>query len=455
MLQRKVYQKLLDWKGRKHKPLVISGQRQVGKTFIIREFAKKEYSNYIEINLAKGPEERSIFEGSLSVDSILKRINVIFPGVDVAPGETLLFFDEIHECDSAYSSLKHFYDDGRFDVIASGSLLGVKMLNVGDSVDGPSHLIPLGYEECIRMYALDFEEFLWAKGISTKIIDELKSNIRELIAIDGPILKKVNEFFREFMIVGGMPESVSEFIDTGQFTGVKTILNELNSGCIGDINRYNAGIDIIKTMECYESLPDQLAESNKKFMYSRIRNEQSRKAADRYSENLLWIKGAGYGNFCYAVNDLSLPLRSKRNSFKVYVSDTGLLVNLYGDNCLKAIYRGDYSYNLGSIAENVVAECLMKSGYVPRYHSVQKGPKRMELDFVVETGDGICVIEVKSGKDRTAPSIFKVDTFYDVARKFMLSDENIHVDDSGTVHLPMFASAFFRELEPVWDGPVL
>ena len=455
MLRRKVYDALIEWKGRAHKPLVISGQRQIGKTYIVREFASREYDGCLEINLSTNPDTRDLFKGDLSVDAIIKRMNVMFPGKPITPGKTLLFFDEIQECMAAYSSLKSFSDDKRFDVIASGSLLGIMMPNIGGSPDEPGLLTPLGYEECMTMYALDFEEFLWAKGVPEDSIGYLKSCIRDRIPIDEVILQSINSYFREFMVVGGMPASVSAFIESGQFTGSIRTLNELNSVCIADINRYNKGIDIVKTLECFDSIPDQLSESNKKFRYSRIRGEKSRKAADRYMENLLWIRGAGYGNFCYAAKDLALPLKSKRDQFKVYLSDTGMLVNRYGENCLKAVYSGTYRYNLGAVAENAVAEGLMKSGYMPRYYSITKGPKRMELDFVVETGDGICVIEVKSGKDRDSPSISKVSQFYDVARRIMLSEENIRIDEKGMEHYPLFAACFFRETEPPWDGPAL
>ena len=455
MLKRKIYDTLMEWKGRKHKSLVISGQRQIGKTFIIREFAKQEYDNILELNFAENPNDKEIFIGSLSTDSIIQRISVSYLSIDIVPGRTLIFLDEIQDCQEAYSSLKYFTDDGRYDVIASGSLLGIKMPNLSDSEDEPNVLLPMGYEECITMYALDFEEFLWAKGIKEDIINDVKKRIRDGKKIDDVILDRFNGYFREYMITGGMPDSVSAFIETGTFTSVNRVLRDLNQSCLKDINRYNTGIDVLKTTECYESIPDQLSESNKKFMYSRIKGEGSRKAADRYEKNILWIKGAGYGNFCYAVKDMAPPLKSKRYHFKIYQSDTGMLINRYGENCLKAIYKNDMSYNIGAIAENAVAEGLMKSGYLPRFHSVSKGKNHMELDFVVETGDGLCAIEVKSGKDRNAPSLSKAMRTYKIDRTIMLSNENIYIDDNGVEHFPLFTACFFRELEPEWDGPAL
>ncbi len=451
MLRRKIYQKLLEWKGRPHKPLVITGQRQVGKTYIVREFARNEYASFLEINFAENPQDRMIFDGSLSPEKLIARLSVSYPGIDIVPGGTLIFLDEIQDCMGAYASLKYLSDTG-MDVIASGSLLGVRMPGVQSGSDA---LIPLGYTESHTMYSMDFEEFLWARGVSEAVISGIRGCIRDCEPIDDVILDRISSYHREFMAVGGMPASVEAFVDSGNFTGSRRILSELNLRCTQDINRYNSGIDILKTAECYDSIPDQLAEANKKFMYSRIRGEGSRRAADRYSENLLWIKGAGYGNFCYAAADVSLPLKSRRDSFKIYQSDTGMLVSRYGEACLKAVYEGRGDYNNGAIAENAVAEALMKEGYSPRYYSVTKGANHMELDFLVETGDGICAIEVKSGKDRTAPSIGKARTIYDIARCIFLENGNIRRDADGMEHYPLFAASFFRELEPAWDGPAL
>jgi len=208
MLRRKIYDVLAEWKGRRHKALVISGQRQVGKTYIVREFAKAEYDNIMELNFAENPQDREIFEGSLSADSIIARMSVSYPDIDINPGRTLIFLDEIQDCQEAYASLKYFTDDGRYDVIASGSLLGIRMPNISDSEDDPDVLIPMGYEECLTMYALDFEEFLWAKGIKESIISEVKECIRRKRPMDDVVLDRFNGYYREFMITGGMPESV-------------------------------------------------------------------------------------------------------------------------------------------------------------------------------------------------------------------------------------------------------
>lgn len=451
MLERKIYKKLLEWKNRKHKCLVVTGQRQVGKTYIINAFAKAEYEHYVYINLDESPELRELFEGNTTAQELIRKLSLVFGKDSIVEGSTLIFIDEIQECDRAYSSLKQFTIYEKIDVIASGSLLGVAIPQDGDR---KKPLIPMGYEETLRLHPLDFEEFLWAKKMPLESIEDLRSCIRNKRPIEKTLLSRMTKLFREFMIVGGMPEAVDAYVSSEDFRSVEPILKEISSTCIRDINRYNEGIDRLKTMECFESIPNQLSESNKKFMYSRIKGEKSRRAADRYMENLLWIKDAGYGNFCHGLEQPALPLKKyiKRDSFKVYLSDTGMLLHMYGNKAMAAIYEGDSSYNMGAVAENIVAECLVKNGMEPAYYRKDKGSARMELDFVLEFWDGVAVIEVKSGKDRTAPSIGSVKKHFDVARRIVLGTENIYVDGDGMEHYPMFAAAFIRDMDPEPPG---
>ncbi len=446
VLERKIYRDLLEWKNRKHKCLVVTGQRQVGKTYIINAFAKAEYEHYVYMNLDERPQLRDIFEGDVTAQEMMKRLTLVFGKDSIVEGSTLIFIDEIQECDRAYSSLKQFTIYGKIDVIASGSLLGI---TVPQDRGDRKTLMPMGYEEIIRMHPLDFEEFLWAKNIPRESIEELRSCIRGKMPVEKNLFSRMTELFREFMVVGGMPEAVDAYVSSNDFRSVEPVLEEISATCIRDINRYNEGINRIKTMECFESIPYQLSDSNKKFMYSRINGEKSRRAADRYMENLLWIKDAGYGNFCYGLEQPALPLKKyvKRDSFKVYLSDTGLLLHMYGDKAKMAAYSGDGSYNMGAAAENMVAECLVKNGMEPAYYRKDKGSGRMELDFVLEFWDGVAVIEVKSGKDRTAPSIGSVKNRFDVARRIILETDNIYVDGEGIEHYPVFAAAFIRDMD--------
>lgn len=205
-MKRKIYARLAEWKSRKHKPLVVSGQRQVGKTFIIKEFAANNYEHTITLNFAENPDYCDYFKGSISADSILKRMSVSYPGFALVPGKTLIFLDEIQECQEAVASLKYLAGDERFDVIASGSMLGIRMPNLSDGSEGKGILQPMGYEERLTMTSLDFEEFLWAKGIPVEAISDVKNAIRRKEPIDESVLQGMNAHFRDYMIVGGMPE---------------------------------------------------------------------------------------------------------------------------------------------------------------------------------------------------------------------------------------------------------
>ncbi len=452
MIERKIYRTLLEWKNRKHKCLVVTGQRQVGKTFIIDAFAKAEYEHYVYINFEDSPEMKELFDGDTAAAEMIKKLTLRFGADSIADGSTLLFFDEIQECGRAYSSLKQFTEYGKIDVIASGSMLGV---GIPWNSGGDEPLMPLGYQETVVMHPVDFEEFLWAMKMPKDSVGEVRACIRDRRPIEETLFARTAALFREYMIVGGMPEAVEAYVSANDFRPAGAVLREINALCIRDINRYNSGIDRIKTAECFESIPYQLAESNKKFMYSRIRGGRSRRSAERYMENLLWIKGAGYGVFCYGLEQPALPLKKYvlRDSFKVYLSDTGLLLDMYGDKAKMAVYSGDGSYNMGAVAENAVASEMVKAGLEPMYYRRDKGEGRMELDFVLEFWDGVAVIEVKSGKDRIAPSLKKAGVRFDIARRIMLESGNIHTDGDGIEHYPLFACAFIDEMDRAPDGP--
>lgn len=451
MMRRKTYDVMARWKSRpNHTPLVISGQRQIGKTYLIRQFAEENYANVLYLDLSIEGDSRYAFEGSLNINEIVNRLQAVYGDDSLVPGSTVIILDEIQECPNARTALKQFALDGRFDVIASGSLLGVidnglRIRNEG----GIPPLIPLGYEERITMTGMDFEEFLWALKFPVETLDEVKRCIREKEPIDEFVLSVLEKRFAEYQVVGGMPESVDSFVKTGNYAESTKVIDKILASCIGDMNRYNVASEAMKTTECFNSIPSQLADSNKKFTYSRLsKDKRTRKAADKYMENLLWIQGAGYGNFCYALQDLSSPLlgRTRRDSFKVYLSDTGMLVRMYGQNARLAVLKGDTAFNMGAVTENIVAECLMKGGFPPRYYRKTNGDNKMELDFVAETTEGICAIEVKSGAVGALPSLSKAGRVFDIARRIVLYNGNIIVNDEGIEFYPLFAAAFTKDL---------
>ena len=467
MLKRKAYDVLVEWKSRAHKPLLVKGQRQVGKSFIIEAFARENYPHFVVIDFRKHVKAKAVFSGNLDVDSIIRGLEILHPDSIFEPGSTLILFDEIQDCLLAYSSLKYFALDGRYDVIASGSLLGVTLNKSKTEKEGnemeASPSVPVGYTEYLTMYSLDFEEFLWAKGIKDEHIAMLRKSIHDRVPLSDAIHSVIDSYFREYMIVGGMPEVVQSFVDTKRFNGVIEIQKRLLDGAITDINKYNTPLNASKTKECFDSIPNQLSESNKKFMYSRVNGGGSRQSSEKYSENLLWIKNAGYGNFCYKVSSIehSLIAREDHNHFKIYFSDTGLLMSMYRDDVREAVAMGDSHINLGAIAENVVAECMVKCGITPRYYNKNKGDNRMELDFVAEIGRDLIVIEVKSGKHREAPSLSKVPSVFKVDRRVMFEDTNIRTSDDGVEHYPLYAAAFMDSMSDpidldnlIWTEPL-
>ncbi len=456
-MERKAYDSLTEWKKRDNRNcLIVEGQRQIGKTHLIRRFAEENYSNSVYIDFNERSSGAKLFDGDLSVDGIVKGMEH-YADTEIEPGETLIIMDEIQECPRARASLKYFSMDRRYDVIASGSLLGINIPPTKDAAGkngGTGPLIPVGYEEHLLMRSMDFEEFLWANGVKKKTVGDIRRSIRGGEPLNEAVLSKYEAHFRDFMIVGGMPRSVQEFVDSGKYTGSGLVLENILKSCRDDIVRYNAGADKIRTLECFDSIPAQLAKSNKKFMYSEIKGDLSRKGFSIYSDNLLWIKGAGYGNFCTAVSAPSLPLESyeMKDSFKVYLSDTGLLAHMYGNDTLQAIYAGDTKYNFGAIAENAVAEGLTKCGFAPRFYRKDGGTNRMELDFVIPLGNRAAVIEVKSGRRRDSPSLNKVSSVFDIGRKIIFGNSNI-CEEEDTECYPLFASAFADELKPESDGP--
>lgn len=454
MLRRKAYDKLLEWKSRKnHKCLVVGGQRQVGKTYIIDHFGKENYDRCIRIDLSEADARwASIFDGPLNVDEMISNITVRCRTDSINPEGTLIFLDEVQECPRAFKALKEFTIDGRYDVIASGSMLGVQQFNLGD--EGLRSIVPSGYIESMTMYSLDFEEFLWARGISENVIASVRTQIREREPIDPYVFDAFSAMFRDFMNIGGMPEAVSAAISNKSALPPAQIMDAIVSNQRLDISRYSRGIESLKIRACYDSIPSQLGGSNKKFMYSDVEKGERNASARKYRDCLTWIGEAGYGNFCFALREIRAPLRGSRveDQFKVYMSDTGLLTHFYGYDAAIAMLDRDLSHNMGAVVENEVAECLMKAGYPRYYYRKSNGRNMMEIDFVLELGSELVAVEVKSGTHRSSPSLSKVSSVFDVSRRIMLEDSNIRIGEDGVEHYPIFAAAFIDEMDPGSSG---
>ena len=455
-MKRKIYDELLSWKKDKQNTcLTIQGQRQVGKTYIIERFAEENYEHLVEINFTEVPEMEKAFERAVDVDSVIKELSIRLNGAVFEPGKTLIFLDEIQECPKARSSLKWFAKDGRYDVITSGSLLGVRnTTSKKKKGEEKKPLSPMGYENVLTMKSMDFEEYLWAIGFNMKILDEIKSKIVAMEPLDESELEVMSAHFRDYMIVGGMPASVDAFVRTKQYSESGKKIDIILGDVINDINRYNDPVNALKTQRCFESIPEHLSSNNKKFQYSRLeKGTGSRASGEKYSENLLWIEGAGYGNFCYGLNSPERPFKRIEDLFKVYLSDTGMLVRMMGTSAAMAIHSDDIKFNAGAVVENEIAECLSKNGIWPRFYRKNSGKNQMEIDFVIELLDECIAIEVKSGKKRESPSVEKVNRVFNVDRRVKFENGNIRVDEEGIEHYPLFVASFINLLKRKYDGP--
>ena len=392
MLKRKIYQTLLDWKNTKHNEcLLIKGARQVGKSFIIREFGRKNYQSFIELNFYQHPEYISIFDGDLTPDEIYKRISLQLLGVNFIEGETLIFLDEIQHCPNARTAIKFLAQDNRYDVISSGSLLGLHYKEIVS--------IPVGYEKQIDMYALDFEEFLWAYGYDDVAIKNLKEYFFTKEKIPHAIHDKFQHIIREYLVVGGMPDVVNVFFETQNFQAVHQKQIDILREYEEDIKKYAKTTDRQKIKDCYYSIPRQLAKEYTKFQYSTV---SPRSTAKKYENALEWLDDAGMIRCVYNVSTPQLPLRAyeKQNEFKVYATDIGLTTALFGFETQAAlvqdILKGPAK---GGIYENLIFDMLIKRG--ADLHYIKKENSTQEIEFLMEQNCSIIPIEVKSKKGET------------------------------------------------------
>lgn len=398
MLKRKVYRELLEWRSERKnglkKCLLIKGARQVGKSYIVKAFGKAEYRSFIYIDFFRQPNLKAIFNGELSADEIYKRMTANMPEIELIRGDTLIFLDEIQYCGNARTAIKFLADDMRYDVISSGSLLGLSYGDDDDdNVETPSS-IPVGYERQIEMQSLDFEEFLWAYGYKEETIAELKGYLDNGEQIPESIHNRYEMLFREFMVVGGMPEVVADFAENKDFNRVARIQADILAEYQDDISKHAKGREKQYVRMCYDAVPKQLAREIKKFQYSTVEKGQTRR---KFGGSIKWLKDANIVNACYNVREPYLPLMANadENQFKLYINDTGLLTRMYGTEIKLAILNNTIKGNAkGGIYENVIAECLVKRGYALYYY---KPDDSHEIEFIIEKNSGTVPVEVKAG----------------------------------------------------------
>jgi predicted AAA+ superfamily ATPase len=431
MLRRKMTNYLERWKSDpKKKALLIKGARQVGKTFIVDEFAKKNYESYIYINFEERPELKSIFEGNLDIRTLMHNISAQFLDVPIIPKRTMIFLDEIQSCPGARTAIRFMVRDGRFDIVASGSLLGLNYKDVSS--------YPAGDELTVEMYSLDFEEFLWALGVTEDMISDMRCRLNRKEQLDPFILNRFDEYFRWYMIVGGMPAAVEEFIDRHDFGRVRQVQKTILNIYKADISKYAKGVLKSRARVCLLSVPEQMGG---KFRYKDVEGME-RSGYSAYGNSLNWLVDAGIVFKCTNVSGPTLPLafNIKYNVFKVFMSDSGILTAMMEKETVPALLRGDNFVNGGVVAENAVAGELVRKGTQMTYFE-RKG--RLEVDFVLSIDATVTAVEVKSGNNTKAKSLDSLmSEKYGVPRGIKLERTNVRIDEKGVEHYPLFAAAF-------------
>ncbi|MDR3314219.1 MAG: ATP-binding protein [Oscillospiraceae bacterium] len=430
MLRRKITEDLLRWKGNPDRRcLLVKGARQVGKTYSIAAFGKENYTSFIAINFDETPAFRAIFEGDLDVETLVKQITLRVPNADFVPGKTLLFLDEIQNCPRARTALKFLAMDKRFDVIASGSMLGIHYKEV------PSY--PVGYVDQLEMYSLDFEEFLWANGIRERSIADVRSFYKQKEPVPPSMHDRMMELFREHIVVGGMPRIVNEFVTTHNFAAVLRLQQAILSDYTDDIAKYAEGVEKAKARACFASIPKHLAKDYKKFRYSIVEKGGS---ARKFGGSLMWLYDAGIINFCYNLSAPELPLEgnAKSDVFKVYMRDTGLLIAMLEPGSQEDIMDGNLGIYKGAVYENIIADIFGKAGKKLYYYEKDN---RLEIDFFIRRNKTATAVEVKSADNTKSKSLNYAMANHGVKRGIKLSSKNIG-ETENVESLPLYMAMF-------------
>lgn len=454
MLRRKIEDTLREWKDNPdHIPLVIMGIRQCGKTFIVRKFAENNYKYVYYMNFTKQPRRISAFLGSKEVDAILMELSSQIKGANFVPGQTCFIFDEIQDCPDARTSLKFFKEDGRFDVIATGSLLGAQGYGEGkkkqtrkriDDIQLGKNSIPVGYEEIVQMYPLDFEEFLWANGVSEQVISYLK----ECLVNEKPVSTGVHLTLKDLLIryvaVGGLPAAVNKLLETNNLSKVDAILRRILKEYKDDMVKYASDDAKSSIRGCFDSITKQLSKDNKKFQYNLIKKDGR---AEDFAGSLQWLEDAGMICRCYNTEATGLPMEGNaiESTFKVYVADIGLLVTMLGGSTRNDIMQGNLGGFKGAIYENLMADTLHKKEQDLYYYRKESG---MELDFLISY-KGECVpveVKAKTAKAKSLSTALKHPEKYHVYHAIKFGDFNIGREGS-LLTLPNYMQ-FLLDLKP-------
>ncbi len=445
MYKRKIENILQSWlDDASHKPLVVKGVRQCGKTSSVIDFAQKHFKNVVYLDFREHPDYKKFFTPNLEIDAIVMRITAAMPSVEIEAGETCFVFDEIQDCPRARGSLKYFHLDGRYQVICTGSLLGVNGYKTpNEKVEEEEASIPVGFEDIVNMYPMDFEEWLWANGIKDIHIDYLKKCLDSETPVEEALHDRFRELLLQYTIVGGMPEVVTTFMETKQIGKVLSVQRRIIDDYKSDMVKYAATADKSRIRECFESIPAQLAREYKKFSYTAVR--QGSRGRD-YAGSLQWIEDAGIIRRCYNTVTTELPLDGNRiqSEFKVYMADIGLLVAMLEEGIQSSILEGDLLSYKGAIAENLVADIFGKMGRKLYYYHKDGG---VELDFLMRYKGRCTPVECKAttGNAKSMRTVMKHIEKYHVTSALKLGDYNIGRSDN-LLTLPMYMAFLLTEV---------
>ena len=437
-----IFQSWLD--DASHKPLVVKGVRQCGKTSSVMDFALRHFKNVVYLDFREHPDYKKFFTPNLEVDAIIMRITAAMPNIEVEEGETCFVFDEIQDCPRARGSLKYFHLDGRYEVMCTGSLLGVNGYKTPEEKEEDEEAsIPVGFEEIVNMYPMDFEVWLWANGIKKLHFDYLKKCLDCESPVEEALHYRFRELLNQYVVVGGMPEVVTTFLETKQIGKVLSVQRRIVDDYKSDMMKYAAKTDKSRIRECFESIPAQLAREYKKFSYTVVRpNGRGRD----YAGSLQWIEDAGIIHRCYNTEITELPLDGHRiqSEFKVYMADVGLLVAMLEEGTQSSILQGDLlSYN-GAIKENLLADIFGKMGRKLYYYHKDGG---VELDFLMRY-KGKCVpVECKAttGNAKSMRTVLKHPEKYHVENAMKLGDYNVG-RNGHLLTLPMYMAFLLIEV---------
>ena len=417
-LRRKIDNYLVEWKNDKDKkPLIVKGARQIGKTNAIRNFGVNNYKIFIEINFVFNPEFKTIFDRSFNVDEIIKEITLRRPEIEIIPNDTLIFFDEMQECVSTATSLKSFREDGRYDVICSGSLMGINYKQIESN--------SVGNKEDYVLHSMDFEEFLWAKGYKENVIEDMLNSMIKLEPLSNTMYDVMLENFKEYMITGGMPAIVSNFMENKNFSGILKMQQQILLDYEEDITKYAEGLDQSKILTVYKNIPVFLGNENKKYQITKIQDGARNR---EYVGVLDWLDRAGIVNICYSLEQVSLPLKGNYNpgNYRIYFGDTGLLIGSLDEEAQDDL-RKNQNFNTykGAIYENVIADMLVKQGYNLYLYKNEKGT--LEMDFFIRDKDSLIPVEVKANDNSTVSlnNLIDGDNYKDIKYGIKLCNKNI------------------------------